>query len=100
VTSRTREIGLRIALGADRGLVVWMLMRNALLLAGLGVGAGAIGVFSAHRLIQTQLYETKATDVLTMVLVSVVVVVTALVACYIPSRKAAFVDPVSALRAE
>ncbi len=100
VTSRTREIGLRIALGAGRGLVVWMLMRNALLLAGLGVGAGAIGVFSARRLIQTQLYETKATDVPTMVLVSVAVIVTALVACYIPSRKAAFVDPVRALRAE
>jgi putative ABC transport system permease protein len=100
VTSRTREIGLRIVLGAGRNRVVWMLLRNALWLTGLGVVAGAAGVFSARRLIQTQLYEMQATDVRTMFLVSAVVVVTALVASYLPSRRAAFVDPARALRVE
>jgi putative ABC transport system permease protein len=100
VTSRTREIGVRIALGAGRNRVVWMLMRNALWLTGLGVVAGAAGVFSARRLIQTQLYEMQATDVRTMFLVSAAVVVTALVACYVPSRRAAFVDPARVLRVE
>jgi ABC-type antimicrobial peptide transport system permease subunit len=100
VTSRTREIGVRIALGAGRSQVVWMLMRDALLLAGLGVVVGALGVISARPLIQTQLFEIAPTDVPTMVLVSAVVVVTALLACYVPSRKAALVDPARALRAE
>ena len=100
VTSRTREIGVRIALGASRGRMVWMLMRDALLLGSLGVAAGAAGVFAARRLIQTQLFQTHATDPATLAFVSAVVVMTALLACYIPSRRAAFVDPARALRAE
>ena len=100
VTSRTREIGVRIALGASRGRIVWMLMRDALLLGGVGVVVGAAGVFSARPLIQTQLFEMQATDPPTLVFVSAVVGVTALVACYVPSRQAAFIDPTRALRAE
>jgi putative ABC transport system permease protein len=100
VTSRTREIGVRLALGATRSRVVWMLMRDALLLGGVGIAVGTAGVFSTRRLIQTQLFEMQATDPPTMVFVSAVVIVTALVACYLPSRQAAFVDPTHALRAE
>jgi ABC-type antimicrobial peptide transport system permease subunit len=80
--------------------VVRMLMRDALLLGSLGVVAGAAGIFAARRLIQTQLFEMQAMDPPTLVLVSAVVVVTALIACYVPSRRASFVDPTRALRAE
>ena len=71
-------------------------MRDALLLGGVGVAVGAAGVFSARRVIQTQLFEMQATDPATMAFVSAVVIVTALVACYVPSRQAAFVDPTRA----
>jgi putative ABC transport system permease protein len=77
-----------------------MLMRDALAIGSLGVAAGGASVFAARRLIQTQLFQMQATDPPTVAVVSLVVVVTALVACYVPSRRAALVDPARALRAE
>lgn len=100
VTSRTREIGVRLALGASGSRVVSMLMRDALLLAGLGVAAGTVVVSAAGRLIQSQLFEVQATDATTTVLVSAIVVLTALMAGYVPSRKAALIDPTRALQGE
>jgi ABC-type antimicrobial peptide transport system permease subunit len=100
VASRTREIGLRVALGASRSGMVWMLIRDALLLGSVGVSAGIAGVFATRRLIQTQLFQMRATDAPTLTLVSGVVVATALLACYVASRRAAFVDPALALRAD
>jgi predicted permease len=100
VASRTREIGLRVALGASRSGMVWMLIRDALLLGSVGVSAGIAGVFATRRLIQTQLFQMRVTDAPTLALVSGVVVATALLACYVASRRAAFVDPALALRAD
>jgi len=100
VTSRTREIGVRIALGAGRERVVWMFMRDALVLGCLGLAIGTLGVFAARGLIATQLFEIEPMDPPTLALVGAAVLVTALIACYLPSRRAAIVDPTRALRTE
>jgi len=100
VTSRTREIGVRIALGAARERVVWMFMRDALVLGCLGLAMGTLGVFAARGLIATQLFEIEPMDPPTLALVGAAVLVTALIACYLPSRRAAIVDPTRALRTE
>ena len=100
VTSRTREIGVRIALGAGCERVVWMFMRDALVLGCLGLAIGAVGVFAARRLIATQLFEIQPMDPPTLALVGTAVLVTALIACYLPSGRAADVDPTRALRTE
>jgi len=100
VTSRTREIGLRIALGAGRARVVWMMMRQALLLGSLGLVLGGVGIVAARRLIETQLFEIEALDPPTLAVISVIVLTTALLACYVPARRAAAVDPATALRAD
>src|SRR5262249_44417515 len=91
VTCRTREIGVRIALGAGRERVVWMFMRDALVLGCLGLAIGTLGVFAARGLIATQLFEIEPMDPPTLALVGAAVLVTALIACYLPSRRAAIV---------
>jgi putative ABC transport system permease protein len=100
VTSRTREIGVRIALGSPPARLVWMMMRQACALASLGLATGAAGVFLARRLIETQLLQLRAMDAPTLLGVSITVLTTALVACYLPARRVARIDPTTALRAE
>jgi ABC-type antimicrobial peptide transport system permease subunit len=100
VTSRTREIGVRIALGAGRARVVWMFMRDALVLGSLGLALGTLGVFTARRLIATQLVGRQPMDLSTLAFVGAAVLVTALIACYLPSRRATLIDPTRALRTE
>jgi predicted permease len=100
VASRTREFGVHIALGATRADVIWMTMRPALLLGGLGVIAGAMSILAARRLIETQLFGVEATDPATLSVISLSVLCTALLASYLPARRAADIDPTAALRAE
>jgi ABC-type antimicrobial peptide transport system permease subunit len=100
VTRRTNEIGIRMALGAERSGVLWMVMRESLTLAGAGVAIGIAGALAAGRLISSVLYDTKATDPLTITASALVMIAVAALAGYLPARRAAKVDPMVALRYE
>jgi ABC-type antimicrobial peptide transport system permease subunit len=100
VARRTREIGIRMALGAGQGSVVWMVLRETLSLAGVGVVIGLAGAYAATRLIQSQLFGVEATDWMTMAVSSVGIAAVTAMAGYIPARRAIGIDPMSALRFE
>jgi predicted permease len=100
VTRRTREIGIRMALGAGQGSVVWMVMRETLMLAGIGVAIGLAGAYGVTRLIQAQLFGVQPTDLLTMAAAALGIAAVAALAGYIPARRATGIDPMTALRWE
>jgi predicted permease len=100
VARRTREIGIRMALGAGQGTVVWMVLRETLTLAGVGVAIGLVGAYAVTRLIQTQLFGVEPTDLLTMAAASLGIAAVTALAGYIPARRATGIDPMSALRWE
>jgi macrolide transport system ATP-binding/permease protein len=100
VSQRTREIGVRMALGAQRGTVYGMVLKEAGRLTGMGIVAGMVCAVGAATLMRTLLFGTAAWDVSTLVVVGVVLGVCAMVASYLPARRAAMVNPVEALRAE
>jgi len=100
VSQRTREIGIRMALGAQRQALIAMFVRHGLLLTGIGIACGLAGAFAVMRLMSSLLFNVSPVDPITYAAVTVGVVATAYVACYLPSRRAATVDPVDALRAE
>ena len=100
VSQRTREIGIRMALGAQLPTLTGMFVRQGMLLTGIGVAAGLAVSFLVMRLMSSLLFGVKAMDPVTYVAVSVGLAATAFLACYLPSRRAAGVDPVEALRAE
>jgi predicted lysophospholipase L1 biosynthesis ABC-type transport system permease subunit len=100
VAQRTREIGIRMALGAARGEVVRLVLGRGLRIVALGTGLGLIGAYAGARAIEQQLYGVPAADTLTFVTVPLVLVAVAAVACWVPARRAARVDPAIALSAE
>ena len=100
VAQRTREIGVRVALGADRGRVLGMVLRQGLVLAGIGVAIGAVGAFAVTRAISFLLYGLPAVDAIAFGGAAGLLTVAALAASWIPARRAAAVDPVIALRAD
>ena len=100
VARRTREIGVRMALGAVPGDVIWLVMREVLMLVGAGIAIGLIASWGANRLIGSQLYGVTATDPITIVGAAALLCTVALVAGYIPARRATRVNPVLALRYE
>jgi predicted permease len=100
VSRRTREIGIRMALGAARGPVLRSELRWALRLVCYGIGTGAAAAVAAGRLIENQLYGVSATDPVTLTLIAVLLIFVAGVAAYVPARRAAGVDPAVALRCE
>jgi ABC-type antimicrobial peptide transport system permease subunit len=100
VARRTREIGVRMALGAVPGDVVWLVMREVLLLVGSGIVLGLLAAAALGRLIASQLYGVTATDPLTIVGAAALLLFVALVAGYLPARRATRVNPVLALRYE
>jgi ABC-type antimicrobial peptide transport system permease subunit len=100
VSRRTREIGIRMALGAGRSDVLRLMLKQGLLLTGLGLVLGLLAALLLTRLIQTLLYGVGTTDPLTFVAVALLLAGVALLACWIPARRAAKVDPMVALRYE
>lgn len=100
VSRRTHEIGIRLAIGADRARVLRMILRQGLTLAALGILVGSVAAFWLTRLMQSLLYQVRAGDPLTFVLVSGAIVIVALAASFIPALRATRVSPVTALRME
>ncbi len=100
VTQRTQEIGIRLALGAQRYDVLRLIVLQGMRVVGLGLVLGLIGVFVCTRLLQSLLFGIGATDLTTMLSVTLILTAVALLACLLPARRATRVDPVRALRAE
>jgi putative ABC transport system permease protein len=100
VTQRSREIGIRMALGADSALVQRMVVGGGLRLVGAGVALGLAGAFAGTRVLRTLVYQVSTTDPLTLLLAAAVLVLSAALASWLPARRATQVDPLVALRCE
>ena len=100
VTSRTREFGIRMAVGAQPRDVLYSVLKQGLLLVGIGIGAGLLGAFLLTKTISSLLYNVSETDLVVYTVVPLLLAIVAIAACYFPARRAAKTDPVVALRYE
>jgi ABC-type antimicrobial peptide transport system permease subunit len=100
VTQRTKEIGVRIALGADGPRVLRTVVGSQVTPIALGVGLGILGSWWATRVLTTYLFGVRPTDPVTFAAVAVIIAFVGLIACYLPARRVLRLDPVAALRAE
>jgi putative ABC transport system permease protein len=100
VSQRTREIGIRSALGANRQSLLWLVMRHGLVLTGIGLLVGLVGAVGLSRLLASLFFGVLGSDTLTLAVVAMILGVVALLACLFPAQRAARVDPSIALRAE
>ena len=100
VAERTRELGIRVALGADRGAVVRLIVGEGLAMAAVGLTIGLAGAWMLTGTLKTMLYDVSPLDPQVLVLTAVSVVLVTALASYVPARRALRVDPMSALRSE
>jgi putative ABC transport system permease protein len=100
VTQRTREIGVRMALGARRHQVQRLIVSQGIGLVLVGIGCGSVAALVLSRLLRTLLFETEPGDSATLIAVAGLLSLVALLACWLPARRAARVDPMTALRTE
>jgi multisubunit Na+/H+ antiporter MnhB subunit len=100
VSQRVREIGIRMALGAQQRVVTGIFIRHGLILTGVGIAFGLVAALIVMRLMSSLLFHVNPIDPITYVAVTLGLLLTAIIASYLPSRRAATVDPVDALRAE
>jgi putative ABC transport system permease protein len=100
VSARTREIGIRVALGAQSTNVRALIMRHGMLLTSLGLAIGLGGSLLLTPVLQSFLIDLPASDAVTLGAVSITLIVIALAACYVPARRATRIDPIATLRAE
>jgi putative ABC transport system permease protein len=100
VSQRTQEIGIRLAIGADRSEVLRMILRQGLTLAVGGVAVGVAAAFLLTRLMQTLLYEVQPADPLTFLVVPMILLLVSLIASYLPALRATKVSPLIALRTQ
>jgi macrolide transport system ATP-binding/permease protein len=100
VARRTSEIGIRMALGAERAAVVWMILREVLTLAAIGLAISLPAALAASRLVESFLYGMKRNDPLTLTAAVLTIATATLVAGYVPARNASRIDPLVALRHE
>lgn len=99
-TQRTREMGIRFALGASRADVLKLVLGKGIALIGVGLGAGLIGAFAASRALNSVLYNVGSLDAVALIGALVTLAVVAFIACYLPARRASMVNPIEALRTE
>ena len=100
VSKRAREMGIRLALGAQRTDVLWLVMKEGAKFAFAGISLGLVGAFLVTRLLASQLYGVSPMDPITFTVVAALMAAVTLAACYIPARRAMLVDPMVALRSE
>jgi len=100
VTARTSEIGLRMALGAQRGNVIGMILRRVLSTTAVGLAVGVAASLGLSRLVQSMVFGLPVRDPGTLILAAAVLLAAALVAGYLPARNAAGIDPIAALRVD
>jgi ABC-type antimicrobial peptide transport system permease subunit len=100
VSQRTREIGIRGAIGASHGQIIGLILRQGLWKTGVGLAAGLVGAFFLSRYLSSLLFEVTSADPASYCAVLLLLTGVALLACWLPARRAAKVDPIIALRAE
>jgi predicted permease len=100
VNQRTRELGIRLALGADRREILGIVLRDGMRLAALGIVIGVVGAFAGGRLLASQLFGVSPADPVTFTAIAFILASVALAASYVPARRATKVDPILALRSE
>ena len=100
VSTREYEIGVRMALGAQKSDILRLILKKGLWLTGIGAAIGMLGALSTAHILSFVLYQVKPTDPITLTTVTLVLAAVAMLACYLPARRATKVDPMVALRYE